>query len=67
MSPAATSKENAMEESSFEIDSTQLAEASMLFPAHRLAPVTAHPASDVSYLATGPEFGRQAWDEAGHL
>nr|MCW2728089.1 hypothetical protein [Aeromicrobium sp.] len=56
-----------MEESSFEIDSTQLAEASMLFPAHRLAPVTAHPASDVSYLATGPEFGRQAWDEAGHL
>lgn len=56
-----------MDESSFEIDSRQLAEASLRFPAHRLSPVDAHPVSDVSYLAQAPEFGSHAWDEAGHL
>lgn len=58
-----------MDESSFAIDSTQLAEASRLFPAHRLAPASPHPDSDVSYLASTPgvEFARHAWDEGGHL
>jgi hypothetical protein len=57
-----------MDESSFEIDSTQLAEASRMFPRRRLTPSAPRPDSDVSYLATpGAEFGRHAWDEAGHL
>lgn len=57
-----------MDESSFEIDSTQLAEASRRFPVQRLAPSAPHPDSDLSYLATpSAEFGRHAWDEAGHL
>lgn len=56
-----------MDESSFEIDSTQLAEASRRFPAHRLS--TPHPRveADLSYLASADgEFGRHAWDEGGH-
>lgn len=56
-----------MEESAFEIDSRHLAEASVLFPAHRLVPSAPHPGSDVSYLSAGSEFGRHAWDEGGHL
>lgn len=57
-----------MDESSFEIDSTQLAEASRRFPVHRLEPPAPHPDSDLSYLATpAAEFGRHAWDEAGHF
>lgn len=58
-----------MDESSFDIDSTQVAEASARFPAHRLSPRHAVPRSDVTYLETTPgaEFGRHAWDEAGHL
>ncbi|MCD9198280.1 hypothetical protein [Aeromicrobium wangtongii] len=57
-----------MEESSFEIDSRQLAETSSRFPAQRLAPAAARPSSDVSYLAdgAGADFGRHAWDEGGH-
>ena len=58
-----------MDESTFEIDSTQIAEASARFPAHRLATRHAKPNADVSYLETAPsaEFGRHAWDEGGHL
>ena len=58
-----------MDESSFEIDSQNLAETSRLFPSHRLAPSAPRPHSDVSYLAAAPgaEFGRHAWDEAGRL
>ena len=58
-----------MDESSFEIDSGQLAEASRRFPAHRLEHASPRPVSDVSYLAVAPgvEFGRHAWDEGGHL
>ena len=57
-----------MDESSFEIDSATLAEASRRFPAHRLATTRAHPDPDVTYLAVdaGGEFGRHAWDEGGH-
>jgi hypothetical protein len=61
-------KETDMEESAFEIESAQLAEASRLFPARRLAPVQAQPSGDVlTLVATGSDFGRHAWDEAGHL
>lgn len=57
-----------MDESSFDIDSTQLAEASRRFTSDRLVPSAAHPHSDVSYLAApAAEFGRHAWDEGGHL
>ncbi len=58
-----------MDESTFEIDTTQLAEASRLFPAHRVAHRVPSPTGDVSYLAAAPgaEFGRHAWDEGGHL
>ena len=58
-----------MDDSTFEIDSAQIAEASARFPAHRLAPRHAKPNADVSYLETAPsaEFGRHAWDEGGHL
>lgn len=58
-----------MDESSFEIDSEKLAEVSRRFPSHRLTQSPPRPHSDVSYLAAAPgaEFGRHAWDEAGHL
>jgi hypothetical protein len=57
-----------MEESAFEFDSRQVAEASRRFPASRLAPVAARPAADLTYLgAAEVEFGRHAWDEAGRL
>ncbi len=58
-----------MDESTFDIDSAQIAEASARFPAHRLARRHAEPDTDVSYLETAPsaEFGRHAWDECGHL
>ncbi|MET0931636.1 MAG: hypothetical protein ABWX74_19095 [Aeromicrobium sp.] len=57
-----------MDESSFEIDSTQLAEASRRFQQRRLARPAPRPDSDVTYLsAPSAEFARHAWDEAGHL
>ena len=57
-----------MDESSFEIDSAQVAETSTQFPARRLAPRRAKPDTDMSYLgAPSAEFGRHAWDECGHL
>ncbi len=58
-----------MDESTFEIDSEQVAETSARFPAHRLAPRHAKPDTDVTYLETAAsaEFGRHAWDEGGHL
>ena len=58
-----------MDESSFEIDSAQVAETSARFPARRLPPSHANPDADVTYLDTAPsaEYGRHAWDEAGHL
>ncbi len=56
-----------MDETSFDIDRTLLAEASRRFPAHRLPRLEAHPTSDVAYLdAPGTEFARHAWDEGGH-
>jgi hypothetical protein len=58
-----------MDESTFDWEIAQLAEASRRFPAHRLHPPVAHPRVDVSYLRTAPsaEFGRHAWDEGGHF
>lgn len=58
-----------MDESSFDIDSEKLAETSRRFPSRRRSRPTPRPHSDVSYLdaAPGAEFGRHAWDEAGHL
>lgn len=58
-----------MDETTFEFEAAQLAEASRRFPAHRrkVSPV-AHPDIDVGFLRTAPsaEFGRHAWDEGGH-
>ena len=58
-----------MDESTFDIDPTQVARPRPRFPAHRLAPRHAKPDSDVSYLDNAPsaEYGRHAWDEGGHL
>lgn len=58
-----------MDESSFDIDSAHLAEASRRFPAHRLQQADARAVGDVSYLASAPggDFLHHAWDEAGHL
>lgn len=56
-----------MDETTFDIDPAQLREAALRFPAHRLSALGAHPASDVSYLASAAEFGRHAWDEGGHI
>ncbi|MEJ7634368.1 hypothetical protein [Aeromicrobium sp.] len=58
-----------MDESSFEIDSAQVAAASARFPAHRRGPRETGPVADMTCLTTAPsaEFGRHAWDEAGHL
>jgi hypothetical protein len=58
-----------MDESSFDIDSAQVAETSARFSVRRERPRHAKPAADVSYVETTPgaEFGRHAWDEAGRL
>ena len=58
-----------MDETMFEYESAQLAEASRRFPAHRRAMHVGHPDADVEYLRTAPsaEFGRHAWDEGGHF
>ncbi len=58
-----------MDETMFEYESAQLAEASRRFPAHRRAMHVGHPSADVEYLSTAPsaEFGRHAWDEGGHF
>lgn len=56
-----------MDESSFDIDQLQVAEAARRFPAQRHTAAVARPSADVSYLNAGPEFGRHAWDECGHL
>lgn len=56
-----------MDEATFEIDQQQLAESARRFPAHRHTVPVAHPSADVSYLGSGPEFSRHAWDECGHL
>ncbi len=56
-----------MDETSFDISRSELAEASRRFPAHRLPQPAGHPSSDVGYFAApGTEFARHAWDEGGH-
>jgi hypothetical protein len=61
-------EERAMDETTFEYEAAQLAEASRRFPAHRRAMPVVHPESDFGYLRTAPsaEFGRHVWDEGGH-
>lgn len=58
-----------MNETAFDIDPHQLAEAARRFPAHRHTTPLAQPNADVSYLATqqGSDFCRHAWDESGRL
>ena len=57
-----------MDETTFDIDKAQLAEASRRFPAARLPyRDVAHARADLTYLAApAAEFGRHAWDEGGH-
>lgn len=66
MSLPSTREEADMDETSFDIDSAQLAEASRLFPAHRLAPESAL-GSVATLTPPGSDFAWGAWDEAGHL
>lgn len=58
-----------MDDTTFDYETAQLAEASRRFPAHRRHTRVAHPHADVSYFRTAPsaEFGRHAWDEGGHI
>ncbi len=57
-----------MDETMFEVDVAQLAEASRRFPAHRRAVPIGRPDADLAYFtAPGSEFGRHAWDEGGHF
>ena len=56
-----------MDEISFGMQTDQIAQMSRRFPAHRTTQPVAHPQGDLAWLATGPEFGRHAWDEGGHL
>jgi hypothetical protein len=61
-----------MEETAFDVDARQLAETSRRFPARRLVPAVRAargPAGGVGYLdaASGAEFVRHAWDEAGRI
>jgi len=57
-----------MDDTTFEYEIAQLAEASRRFPAHRRQVPIGCPDADLSYLRTAPsvEFGRHAWDESGH-
>jgi hypothetical protein len=65
---AITRGRRAMDETTFEYDAAQLAEASRRFPAHRRAMPVVHPVGDFGYLRTAPsaDFGRHVWDEGGH-
>lgn len=58
-----------MDDTTFEYEIAQLAEASRRFPAHRRNMKVGRPDADLSYLSTaqGAEFGRHAWDEGGHI
>jgi hypothetical protein len=57
-----------MDETTFEYESAQLAEASRRFPAHRRDVPVGEPDADIGYLtAPSAEFGRHVWDEGGHL
>jgi hypothetical protein len=57
-----------MDETTFEYEAAQLAEASRRFPAHRRTMPVVHSDPDFGYLRTAPsaEFGRHVWDEGGH-
>ncbi|MGI9085231.1 MAG: hypothetical protein ACR2FE_08045 [Aeromicrobium sp.] len=57
-----------MDDTTFEYEFAQLAEASRRFPARRRQVPIGYPDADLSYLRTAPsvEFGRHAWDESGH-
>ena len=58
-----------MDETTFEYETAQLAEASRRFPAHRRAMPVVRADPDFGYLSTASsaEFGRHAWDEGGQL
>ena len=57
-----------MEESSFELDNSQVRALAGGYPARRREVPTAHPDADMSYLRTsrGAEFRQHCWDECGH-
>ncbi len=56
-----------MDESAFDVDPAHLGEASRKFPARRPSRRWSRPRADLSCLASPTaEFGRHAWDEAGH-
>ena len=57
-----------MDESSFELDTTQIRQLTAGYPRrHREVP-GAHPDADLSYLNTsaGADFRGHCWDEGGH-
>lgn len=56
-----------MEESSFDIDPAQLAETSLLFPAHRRDGSALAPRAHAPTVVPGDEFSCHAWDEGGAL
>lgn len=56
-----------MDENAFNVDPAQLGEASHRFPLRRPTRRAPRPRADLSCLAApSAEFGRHAWDEAGH-
>lgn len=56
-----------MDENAFDVDPAHLGEASRRFPPRRTSRRTQRPRADLSCLsAPSAEFGRHAWDEAGH-
>jgi hypothetical protein len=58
----------AVEESSFDVDSRQLRTLAAGYPNRHVKRPHAHPEADLSYLRTpaGAEFRRHCWDECGH-
>lgn len=57
-----------MDESSFELDSTQIRNLSAGYPRRHTEVSVAHPDSDLTYMqsSAGADFRGHCWDESGH-
>jgi hypothetical protein len=57
-----------MDESSFEMDSTQVRQLTVGYPWRHRTSAIAHPDADMTYMesSAGAEFRGHCWDESGH-
>jgi hypothetical protein len=57
-----------MDESSFEMDSSQIRQLTAGYPRRHREAAIAHPDSDLTYMksSAGADFRGHCWDESGH-